>query len=81
VSPGPVSDSYDSEFGTGANAAEVRAAVEECIRSIATRAHLRARRNIVGVVQGRPGKYTSLGFYSRDWRVIRFALYRALDTL
>jgi hypothetical protein len=76
-----VSDSYDPEFGTGANAAEVRAAIEGIIRSINGRAGLRSRKYIVAVVQGKQGKFTSLGFYSQDWRVIRFALHRALESL
>lgn len=78
--PGPVSDSYDPEFGTGANAADVA----EAIRDLIDRAtqHLgEERKNIVEVAQGETGRTISTNLTERDWRIIRFGLTRALDTI
>jgi len=82
VSPGPVSDSYDPEFGTGENAREVRAAIEQCIRAIGTQASLRGRKPILDVLNRPPAiLYKSVALTTKDWRVVRFALHRALETL
>jgi hypothetical protein len=78
--PGPVSDSYDPEFGTGANAADVT----EKIRSLVTRLDdlLGPKlRNIVEVVQGPSGELYEVFLSERELRVIRFCLNRSLDCI
>jgi O-acetyl-ADP-ribose deacetylase (regulator of RNase III) len=76
--PGPVSDSYDPEFGTGSNAHDVAAAIRTMIER-ATKELGPELKNIVQVVQGRPGRRTTTTLSERDWRVIR--LTRALETI
>jgi hypothetical protein len=78
--PGPVSDSYDPEFGTLANAADVKEAVELQIERISEPLGP-ALRNIVEVVHGRPGRKFAVQLCEQDLRVIRFGLDRALDSL
>lgn len=52
--PGPVSDSYDPEFGTGYNAACVASAIRE-VTDRATEVLGEERKNIVQVALGEPG--------------------------
>lgn len=72
--PGPVSDSYDPEFGTGANAAAVREALQE-IRDELTAVLGPDLKNIVEVAHmPKRGK-------ERQRRLIRFAIDRAMESL
>lgn len=77
--PGPVSDSFDPEFGTGENAG----LVEDAVRRLADRlsACLGERAPIVEVVKGPPGAYHEFAITEREARVVRFALERALESL
>ena len=80
--PGPVSDGFDPEFGTGANAHDVRSAIEE-VRDRLCKS-LGDRKNILEVVHGKSGEPRhKRGFTltERDRRVLRFALERSLETL
>jgi 16S rRNA C1402 N4-methylase RsmH len=75
-----VSDSYDPEFGTGANAHDVA----QAIRQVRERVTLKLGpelHNIVAVAQGDPGRTHNVEFTERELRVIRFALNRALETI
>lgn len=79
--PGPVSDSYDPEFGTGARAADVREALEEIDRSI-TETLGPALLDIVGVANS--PAFVDDGqavFGERDLRLIRFAVRRVLESI
>ena len=80
--PGPVSDSYDPEFGTSAVAGEIDGALEEVYDKL------------TGILGGRPpmpiielvrssglNKPISATLCERDWRMIRFALERARDSI
>ena len=78
--PGPVSDSYDPEFGTGFNAHNLRTAIQEIIDR-ATEVLGPERKYIVDVVYGEPGQPIETETTERDWRIIRFALERALETI
>lgn len=78
--PGPVSDSFDAEFGTGANAQDVRDAIQSEIDQL-TIVLGKKRRNIVELVRDNPGKPHTLIFSERSLRVIRFALHRALESI
>jgi hypothetical protein len=75
-----VSDSYDAEFGTGANAEDVREAIEEIVARMSEKLGTKLE-NIVSVVQGEGGRIVPLPLRERDCRVIRFALNRALETI
>jgi len=78
--PGPVSDSYDPEFSTGANAADVRDAIKQTVEQIGKYLGPELK-YIVDVAQGPEGKRTKFLLSERDMRIIRFGLNRALETI
>ena len=53
--PGPVSDSYDPEFGTSSNAEDVKEAIRFVVNKIGRYLGPELK-NIVGVAQGKAGK-------------------------
>jgi hypothetical protein len=79
--PGPVSDSYDPEFGTGENARRVCDAIRQQVARITSRLGPKLS-DIVSVVNGPAGqRFNGLRFTERDLRIIRFALNRAMESL
>jgi hypothetical protein len=80
--PGPVSDSYDPEFGTGANAAAVGQAVRAVGQLLTDITGIGASlRDIVTVATGPPGPSFTALLSEREWRLLRFAVNRALESL
>ena len=75
--PGPVSDSYDPEFGTGDNACAVR----DGIQLVINRIQLGALKNIVEVAHSKNGKPLPIRLSEREWRLVRFGLRRALEDI
>ena len=76
--PGPVSDSRDPEFGTAANAQDVKERIEELVALVTM--HLGPElKNIVTVAQGEPGPAHTVQLSERQLRVMRFGLMRALE--
>jgi hypothetical protein len=82
LTPGPVSDSYDPEFGTAENASIVHDAVKSQADRISKLLGPRLL-NIVEVVRDENTLQTkhSLTFSEQELRVIRFGLNRALESL
>jgi len=78
--PGPVSDSFDPEFTTRANAADVVEGIEEA-RNIIGKTLGEELKEIVGVAQGPQGKSVSIRLTERQRRLIRFGLNRALESI
>jgi len=78
--PGPVSDSYDPEFGTGANAHDVRSGMEGVVDEIGSVLGP-GLRNIVEVAQGEDGPRFETRFSERELRLIRFGLLRAMESV
>ena len=84
--PGPVSDSYDPEFSTGANATVVREGIMEQ-RDRITKILGDKLLYIVDVAEDRfdhtlPKRYQiKMNFTERELRLIRFALNRAIDSI
>jgi hypothetical protein len=78
--PGPVSDSFDPEFGTSDDADAVSSALRE-VRDDITAILGAGLRNIVGVVRGPEGPALRLDAHERSLRLIRFAIDRALETI
>jgi hypothetical protein len=79
---GPISDSYDPEFGTSTNAEMVSEAVGTVLQKIEP--HLpTAKAPILTVVNPvfPSGKTVSLEFTERELRILRFAINRALESL
>lgn len=79
--PGPVSDSHDPEFGTGANADDVRSAIQGVIDQIGEMLGPELE-NIVLVAQDKRAVLTGeIRFQEREMRLIRFGLLRALESI
>lgn len=79
--PGPVSDSYDPEFGTADNCERVKEAIEDARSAVSTIIGDSYLRDIVEVATGPDMRFINLVFSEKTLRVIRFALNRALDTI
>ena len=81
--PGPVSDTYDPEFGTGERADTVREGIEE-VRNYITEVLGPSRKkllDIVEVCEGPSGASWTASVDERLLRIIRFALNRALESI
>lgn len=78
--PGPVSDSYDPEFGTGENARTVAAALQEVV-DMATQLLGPELKNILEVAMQQSSPVIPRKLSEREWRIIRFGLMRAIDTI
>jgi hypothetical protein len=78
--PGPISDSYDSEFGTGENATNVRDAIQEQVNFINMELGNNLL-NIVEVVNSSLETKHHLVLTERDLRIIRFSLNRAKESV
>ena len=82
--PGPVSDSFDPEFGTGENARIVADAIRGVLKKVEVQANLSSYLlNIVGLALDDDGLFprASVDLSEREWRILRFAVLRALETL
>ena len=83
--PGPVSDSYDPEFGTGANADTVSKALAKVRDRIAIEIGDPSLLPIVDIAEsllnGDPDQITPITLSFREMRIIRFALNRALESI
>lgn len=80
--PGPVSDSFDPEFGTAANADEVANAIIELRERLCTRRlglHLMDIREVVRKPDSPPA--TDIALTERDLRIIRFCMNRSLESI
>lgn len=91
--PGPVSDSYDPEWGTRANAAEIEDAIQEVydkiseiirmpplhIFDILVNKDILSNKSLAKTNDGYLDNILSISEY--DWRIIRFALERAKESI
>lgn len=78
--PGPVSDSYDPEFSTSANAEDVREAIRGVVLGIDLLLGPQLK-HIVDVVHGERGHRFEVPLCEQELRVIRFALKRAVESI
>lgn len=78
--PGPISDSYDPEFGTGANASDVREAVQFMHAKLGEIIGGPPKPILDVVRGGYCGGITAI-LDERCWRILRFACERALESL
>lgn len=79
---GPVSDSYDPEFSTGQNARDIRDAIGDIVATL-EHGPLRDKpvEYILEVVHGKAGRLSGVTLSEKQWRIVRFALNRAIETL
>lgn len=83
--PGPVSDSYDSEWGTSSNCGEIKEALDEMYEEVsAILGHVQPM-YILDLVRAKHLDDEKLDIEATltewEWRIIRFALERAKDSL
>lgn len=80
--PGPVSDSYDPEFGTGSNAGEIREAIQEIRDNIGNMLGSKLM-HILDVVRmdESEGKTFDMTVSERELRIVRFMTERSLETI
>lgn len=78
--PGPVSDSYDPEFGTGENVRKVARAIKKQL-DVISHTIGKEPRDILEVIHGENGGVHEIKFSERSLRIIRFALNRALKSI
>lgn len=79
--PGPVSDSYDPEFGTAENASVVCEAIVEIRGRITAGIGSETLLNIVELARAIDGPPTAVALSERQLRIIRFCMNRALESL
>ena len=80
--PGPVSSSFDPEFGTTANAEAVRGTVEKLRNKVSKAIGSNVLQEIDALVGGGDsGPRMLLKLTERELRILRFALNRALESL
>lgn len=84
--PGPVSDSYDQEFGNSSISSQVREAIVTQ-RNRFSKILGEDLMNIVDVINDQfdntlpVGTVKRISFTEREMRIIRFALNRSIDTI
>jgi len=78
--PGPVSDSYDPEFGTSQNAQDVNDGIKEVINIIGEYIGPELK-NIVAISRWVNSDHKTITFSERQLRLIRFGLLRALESI
>lgn len=83
--PGPVSDSYDPEWGTAENARAIREQLREAYQQVTTVLDSQPPWPILAVVETPPDAFqpthVAALLSAKHWRIIRFALERAQETL
>ena len=78
--PGSVSDSYDPEWSTGANASDIEAALKDMHAALGS--YIKSPpKYILDVVHGDEGPMITATFSEKCWRVLRFACERAADCI
>jgi hypothetical protein len=76
--PGPVSDAFDPEWGTAAN----RDAIDEALAALQKRLSTLGRpMYILDLVRADLTTLMNFGLCEKEWRLIRFALERARESL
>jgi hypothetical protein len=83
--PGPVSDDYDPEFSTGENARMVQVAVEMMYAKLTDILDGKKPEWIVNIArrieENKPSTQITKMLHEDEWRVLRFACERALESL
>ncbi len=79
--PGPVSDSYDPEWGTSANAAEIHEALEGVYDRLTGILGGKTPMYILDLVTADLPLPVSATLTEKEWRLMRFAVERARESL
>lgn len=78
--PGPVSDSYDPEFGTVDNAEQVAELLREAV-AVVSESIDGPPKDIVQVAQGASGRTRTVRISERHLRAIRYAINWRLEDI
>ncbi len=77
--PGPVSGSYDPEFGTGENSREIKEAIEKVVKRFT---FLGEPKYILDVVREEyDSQAWNLRITEKEARIIRFCMNRAIESI
>lgn len=79
--PGPVSDSYDPEWGTGANADAIGEALDRLYVEVSAILGDVPPMYVLDLVRADLPTPITATLTERQWRIIRFALERAEESL
>lgn len=80
--PGPVSDSYDPEWGTGANAGEIVDAIQAVYDKLSVILGNQPPLWILDLVRSESlNRIIEAKLTEREWRILRFACERAKDSI
>lgn len=86
--PGPISDSYDPEFGTDEAVGEVREALQHVYELLSRVLQEKKPMYILDLIRNKnDNSHSSLEITinatltNREWRLLRFTCERAIDTL
>jgi len=79
--PGPVSDSYDPEWSTGANAREIDEALEGMYQTVSEILGQREPMYILNLVRAELPTVLEAALSERQWRLLRFAVERARESI
>lgn len=80
--PGSVSDSFDPEWGTGANREEIENNLQDVYRRVSLTLSQKPPMFILDLVQSENlEEIIEDGLTEKEWRLIRFALERAIESL
>lgn len=79
--PGPVSDSYDPEWGTSAHGEEIRIALSEVYDRVSAVLGHKPPMDIRVLVCSELDDPISATMSEYEWRMIRFALERAQESI
>ncbi len=79
--PGPVSDSYDPEWSTGHNAGLITDALDGVYEKLSTILKKKPPMYILNLVEADMPREITAVLTEKDWRLLRFAVERARDSI
>lgn len=81
MTPGPISDSFDIEFGTSGKAQDIHEALMEMYDKLTALLGHREPMDIRVLVYADLSQQISAALTEREWRLLRFALERAAASI
>jgi len=80
--PGPVSDAYHPEFSTVDNADQIKQACQEMYDGVSEILDGKPPMYILDVVSSESlGRKITISLTEREWRILRFACERAIESI
>lgn len=79
--PGPVSDAYDPEWGTAENAARIREALDQAHEEVSRILGEEPPMYVMDLIDAQLPTNITAVMNERSWRLIRFALERAGESI